>query len=232
MKVAIMQPYLFPYIGYFQLLNRVDKFVLYDDANYINRGWINRNRILLNGKAKMITLPLNGASQNKLINEISIHNGKREKKKFLKTIRHAYTNSPYYNQVFPLIEEIMSNDEENIAKFIEYSLKRIGDYLDYNTDFIISSELGKNNSLKGEDKILDICQLLKADIYINPIGGRDLYSKDRFIGEGIELYFIQTNKIRYSQNNENFIPNLSIIDTLMFNSKNKVKDFLEGYKLV
>jgi hypothetical protein len=232
MKIAVMQPYLFPYIGYFQLINQVDKFILYDDVNYINRGWINRNRILLNGEDKMVTLPLRGASQNKLINEISIHNDKKEKKKLLKTIRHAYIDSPYYDNVFPLIEEIMLNDEVNLAKFIEFSLKKIANYLDLDTKFLVSSEIEKNNELKGQDKILNICKLLDANIYINPIGGYELYSKEKFIEEGIELYFIKTNDIKYNQKSDEFIPNLSIIDILMFNSKYNVKLLLEEYKLI
>ncbi|WP_018249185.1 WbqC family protein [Orenia marismortui] len=232
MKVAIMQPYFLPYIGYFQLINQVDKFILYDDVNYINRGWINRNRILLNGEAHMITLALSGASQSKLINQIVIHDGERQKKKLLKTIRHAYVKAPYYDQVFPLIEEIMLNDESNLVKFIEFSLKGIANYLDFNTEFIISSKIKKDNELIGQNKILEICKELEAGIYINPIGGYELYSKEEFIREGIELYFIKAEDIKYKQYKNEFIPNLSIIDILMFNSKDKIKLLLEKYKLV
>ena len=232
MKVGIMQPYFLPYIGYWQLINAVDKYVIYDDVNFINRGWINRNRILLNGKDKMITLSLREASQNKLIKEIELVNNEKEKIKLLKTISQSYQKAPFYNLVYPLIEEILNFKELNLGKFLENSIKKIAEYLEINTTILISSEIEKDNTLKGKDKILDMCKRLGATKYYNAIGGQELYSYDEFKKNGIELNFLKTNEISYIQYKNDFIPNLSILDVMMFNSKEEIKNILENYILL
>lgn len=232
MKIGIMQPYFLPYIGYWQLINAVDKYVIYDDVNFINRGWINRNRILLNGKDKMITLSLREASQNKLIKEIELANNEKEKIKLLKTISQSYRKAPFYNLVYPLIEEILNFKELNLGKFLENSIKKIAEYLEINTTILISSEIEKDNMLKGKDKILDICKRLGATKYYNAIGGQELYSYEEFKKNGIELNFLKTNEISYIQYKNSFIPNLSILDVMMFNSKDEIKNILENYILL
>ena len=129
MKLAIMQPYIFPYIGYFQLIKAVDKFVLYDDVNFINRGWINRNRILVNGQDSMFTIPLKDASQNKLINEIDVNWDNNWKGKFLKTIEQAYKKAPFYEKILPIIEKTIEVQEVQFNKIIENNLRLICEYL-------------------------------------------------------------------------------------------------------
>lgn len=232
MKLGIMQPYLLPYIGYWQLLNAVDKYVIYDDVNYIKGGWINRNRILINKEIKYFTVKLNGASPNKLINEVEISDDKIYKKKMLKTVEENYKKAPFFNIVFPIIEEIIGNDEKNLAKYLKYSLEKICNYLEIKTELLLSSELEKNNSLKGKDKVIDICKKLKATEYYNAIGGQELYSFEEFKDNGIELKFLKTEEILYEQFNNEFIPNLSILDVMMFNSKEKIKVFLNNYSLI
>ena len=229
MTLAIMQPYLFPYIGYWQLINAVDTFVLYDDVNYINKGYINRNSILVDGKAQQFTLELINASQNKLINEIEVGNNS---KKLLKTIEMAYKKAPYFFDIFPIIEAILNNKEKNLAKFIGYSLEEISNYLKINIKFIYSSDIGKENSLKAQDKIIDICKKLEARVYINSIGGQELYNKEKFKEENIKLNFLKTQFIEYKQFKNDFVPSLSIIDILMFNSKDEIKNMLNRYELV
>lgn len=232
MKLGIMQPYLLPYIGYWQLLNAVDKYVIYDDVNYIKSGWINRNKILINKEAKYFTIKLNGASPNKLINEVEISDDKIYKKKMLKTVEENYKKAPFFNIVFPIIEEIIGNDEKNLAKYLKYSLEKICNYLEIKTELLLSSELEKNNSLKGKDKVIDICKKLKATEYYNAIGGQELYSFEEFKDNGIELKFLKTEEILYEQFNNEFIPNLSILDVMMFNSKEKIKEFLSDYNFI
>ena len=232
MKIGIMQPYFFPYIGYWQLLNVVDKYVIYDDVNYINRGWINRNRILLNSKDKMITLSLKEVSQNKLIKEIELLNNEKEREKLLKTISQSYKKAPFYDEVYPLIEEILNFKEINLEKFLENSIKKIIEYLEIDTTILISSEIEKDNMLKGKNKILDICKNLGASEYYNAIGGQELYSYEEFNKEGIKLKFLKSGNIEYKQFKNEFIPNLSIIDVMMFNSKEKIKEFLNNYTLI
>ncbi|WP_418184864.1 WbqC family protein [Aliarcobacter vitoriensis] len=229
MTLAIMQPYLFPYIGYWQLINAVDTFVIYDDVNYINKGYINRNSILVDGKAQQFTLELINASQNKLINEIEVGNNS---KKLLKTIEMAYKKTPYFFDIFPIIEAILNNKEKNLAKFIGYSLEEISNYLKINIKFIYSSDIGKENSLKAQDKIIDICKKLEARVYINSIGGQELYNKEKFKEENIKLNFLKTQFIEYKQFKNDFISHLSVIDILMFNSVIEIKQMLFRYELI
>lgn len=229
MTLAIMQPYLFPYIGYWQLINAVDTFVIYDDVNYINKGYINRNSILVNGKSQQFTLELIGASQNKLINEIEVGNNRE---KLLKTIKQNYTKAPSFDKVYPIIENIINQNEKNLANFIGYSLEKISNYLEIDTKFVYSSNIKKDNTLKAQDKILEICNILKADKYINAIGGQELYNKEIFKENGIELNFLKTELVEYKQFKNDFVPYLSIIDILMFNSKDEIKNMLDRYELV
>lgn len=229
MKVAIMQPYLFPYIGYFQLINAVDKFVIYDDVNYIKQGWINRNKILLNGKDHLFNLNIKGASSFKLIKEIEIGNNK---KKLLKTFSQAYSKAPFFKDTYSLIEKVLYHDEGNLAKFVTNSLVEIINYFGLDTQIVISSNIGKGNELKGEERVIHICKILKAEIYINSIGGMSLYSKERFFQEGIDLKYLKSKSIKYKQFENEYIPWLSIIDVMMFNSREAFRNMLEAYELV
>jgi len=229
MRVAIMQPYLFPYIGYLQLLNAVDTFVIFDDVNFIKKGYINRNSILVNGKAQLFTLELIGASQNKLIHEVEVGSNSQ---KLLKTIEMAYKKALYFSDVFPMLEDILNNKEKNLAKFIGYSLEQVSNYLKVSTKFIYSSNIEKNNNLKAQNKIIDICKNLNARRYINAIGGQELYNKELFKENCIELNFLKTESIEYKQFKNDFVPYLSIIDILMFNSKDEIKTMLNRYELI
>ena len=232
MKVAIMQPYFLPYIGYFQLINAVDVFVVYDDVNYINKGWINRNRILVNEQAQIITIPLVEASQNKHIFEIELFEDLKWREKLLKTIEFNYKKAPYLKDVYLLIESIVLFEEPNLSRYIHNSLIQICQYLDINTVIVPTSAKYQNGHLKGADKIMDICLQEKAQQYINPIGGVELYDKQMFVNNNIQLYFIQSEKIEYKQFNNEFVPSLSIIDLLMFNSKGEIRDILSKYSLI
>jgi len=232
MKVAVMQPYLFPYIGYYQLISAVDAFVVFDDVNFIKKGWINRNRILLNGKDHRFTLPLVKASQNKLINEIDMVPDQAHKKKLLDLIGHAYKKSPEYKNVFPAVKEIVLNEENNLLKYLKFSLARTADFLGIKTRLLLSSAIDKGQSLKGQDKIISICKELKAGEYFNLMGGSGLYDKDIFRKSGITLSFLKTREIRYAQFKNDFIPNLSIVDVLMFNPLEAVRGFLREFDLV
>ena len=232
MKLGIMQPYFLPYIGYWQLLNAVDQYVIYDDVNFIKGGWINRNNILINNEAKLFNIQMQGASSNKLINEIEVSQNQVWKKKFLKTIENSYSKASFYKEVYSVIENIINYDETNLAKYISHSISKVCDYLNIDTKLIISSDINKDNDLKGQDKVIEICKILGANEYYNAIGGQELYSYSGFKDNGISLKFLETSKIEYSQFNDKFIPNLSIIDVLMFNSKEKIKSMLDDYKVI
>lgn len=228
MKIGIMQPYLFPYIGYWQLINLVDKFVILDDVNYIMRGFINRNSILVNGKPYRFTIPIRKASQNKLIMETKLSFSLQEKQKLLKTFCNAYQNTPYFENVMPILENIILSKEEDLTQYIYKSLKDISEYLQISTEFYFSSRIQKNSDLCGEERILEICKKLGGNEYINLSGGRKLYHQDSFVRENIKLYFLDTNmdKIVYDQNQDYFEKSLSIIDVLFFNDIGTIKSFL------
>jgi len=229
MKLGIMQPYFFPYIGYFQLIQLVDVYVIADDLNFIKNSYIKKNSILDNGAPALISLELIGASQNKLINEIEV--GKNTDK-LLKGIQRRYAKAPYFKDVFPLLQTILLTQEKNLARFLGESLIQISDYLEIKTKFLYSSEIEKNNDLTFDDRIIDICKSVGSNHYINAIGGKELYSKDKFATEGIKLDFIDSKKIEYKQFNKDFVPNLSIIDVMMFNSKEETRELLLKYELI
>jgi len=224
-----MQPYVFPYIGYFQLINAVDKFVIYDDVNFIKQGWITRNRILLDSKDFMFILRVEGASSFRKINEIKL--GKYNDK-LLNTFTHAYKYAPLYPEVFPLIEDVFLKGGDNLSGFITYSLKKIAEYLGIKTELILSSDIDKNNDLKAKDKVIEICRLLNGTQYVNSSGGQDLYSKEDFLQKGIDLKFLKSTPESYKQYENDFVPMLSIVDVMMFNLVEKVKNMLNQYELV
>ncbi len=230
MKVAIMQPYLFPYIGYWQLIQAADVFVIYDDVNYIMRGWINRNNILERGNRKLFTLDTLGASQNRLINQVSV-GGNAEK--LVKTISQNYKKAPYFTSAMSVISDLLLNNERNLARFVSTTLREICGYLMIDTKLIVSSEVFNNTNLRKADRLIDICKQLGGDVYINAAGGRELYSKEAFADSGLRLLFIESNPIMYAQfDGVPFVPNLSIIDIMMFNSPEVIHGFVESYKLV
>lgn len=233
MKVAIMQPYFMPYIGYWQLMNAVDRFVILDDVNYIVRGYINRNSILLNQKPYRFTIPIEKASQNKLISETRLKFTDDKRQDLLLTIHNAYKSASFYKEVMPLLENIINYYEADLTGFLWHSLEKTMEYLGINTDVLLSSRLDKDQDLKGEYRIIEICRKLNADTYINPCGGRKLYNHDNFAQEGIQLFFLDTEKdvIFYDQGQKDFVDNLSIIDIMMFNDKETIQKFLGQYKL-
>ena len=226
MKLAIMQPYLFPYIGYFQLAAAVDKFVFYDDVNFIKNGWINRNRILLGDQVRYLTVPLSGASPSLKINEVEVEPRERWLRKLLESIRHAYAKAPHYPQVSELIERILAETLTPISSLASRTVVEICRYLEIDTEFVPSSTKYGNAQLKGVDRVIDICDKEQAGIYVNLPGGRALYDSKAFSARGVELAFIEPNLSPYAQFDQAFQPALSILDVLMFNSKNHVKEML------
>jgi hypothetical protein len=228
-KLAIMQPYFFPYLGYWQLISAADTFVIYDDVNYIKGGWVNRNRILVNQHEYMLTLPLDHASPNKLINEIAL-SGERER--LIKTVAMAYRKAPHFAATMPLIEDILRNPADNLALLLEYSIRRLCDFIGIGTEILVSSKIDKTNQLCGQGRVLNVCARLGAKQYINSVGGKALYDGAVFREHGIVLSFLEAMPFAYEQFGGLSLPSLSIIDVLMFNSRDQVKEFLGQYELV
>jgi len=232
MKVAIMQPYFFPYIGYFQLIAASDVFVLHDDVQYIKGGWVNRNRILLNGASRMITFPVQKDDYDLPINARSYVEDKQARKDIINLIKQAYARAPCYRQVFTMLEELMMFEDNNVARFNENLIRRIADYIGLTCKIITSSGMEKDDSLAGEQRVLDMCKRLGATDYTNPIGGTELYHQETFQKCGITLRFLEAQDERYKQFGESWMPFLSIIDVLMFNPVEEIRQLLTKYRLL
>ena len=232
MKLAIMQPYFVPYIGYFQLIAAADMFIVYDNIKYTKKGWINRNRILQNGKEHLISLPLQGAPDYLHVRdrELSVNFNRM---KLLNQLECAYRKAPFFSQVFQLVEQIIQYKENNLFLFLYDSLLRICKYLGITTPIIVSSSVDINHDLKSQNKVLALCKSFDAYTYINSIGGMELYSKEVFSENELDLKFIKTNLFLYPQFGDVFAPWLSIIDVMMFNSVDTIQtSILTNYELI
>ena len=228
MEVAIMQPYLFPYIGYFQLIGAVDVFILYDNIKYTKKGWINRNRMLKNGKDVLFSLPLKSDSDSLNVCErrLAAH---FDSEKLLNQFRVTYRRAPYFTDTFPFIEQIVRSNEINLFKFLHHSIVSTCTHLGIPTEIRISSSIPIDHELKSQDKVLALCEEVGAKTYINAIGGSELYSKKEFKKRGIELKFIKAKPFEYPQFGVTFVPWLSIIDVMMFNQKDTIKNYISTH---
>ena len=230
LKVGIMQPYFFPYIAYWQLINHVDRYVVFDDVAYIKGGWINRNRILQNNRIQMITIPLDHSSSFKMINEIYVTSNYKARKKIIRCIEYSYKKSSFFSDVMSIIEKIIM-ESKTIAEMNYRAILMINDYIGIETEIILSSSMKKEEGLLGEDRVIHICKKLNGDEYINALGGKSLYSLNRFRENGIELSFLKRGDIEYNQNGDAFVSDLSIIDILMNCEKDSIKNMLNKYVL-
>ena len=229
-----MQPYFMPYVGYFQMIKAVDKFVFYDDVNYIKQGWINRNKILVNNNEFLFTVPLQKASPFVFIKDTEINDKMYEnwKVKFSLTILQSYKKAPYFPEINDLVKNIVETECNTISQLAIKSVIEISKYLDLKAKFFVASERYDNKELERKERLMNICKKEKANHYINAIGGQELYSKADFMKEKIQLDFIKSKPIEYKQFNNEFVPWLSIIDVLMFNSVEDINEMLNQYELV
>lgn len=226
-----MQPYFLPYIGYWQLLSAVDQFVLYDNIQYTKKGWINRNRFLRHGADAFVTLPLKKASDYLNVDERSLADTYTPKD-LLQPLAAAYQKAPFFEAVYPLLEKIFEAAPRNLFEFIHHSIVAVAHHLEIRTPIVLSSTVPIDHGLKSEAKVLALCRALAADRYLNPIGGRELYAAATFAAAGVELKFIQARPITYPQFGGPFVPALSILDVMMFNSRDAVQQMLGQYDVV
>lgn len=232
MKIGIMQPYFLPYIGYFQLISVTDIFVVYDNIKYTKKGWINRNRYLASGDDAIFSVPLKKDSDSLDVVEREISDT-FDRQKLLNQISAAYAKAPYFRETFPAFERIVRHQESNLFDFILNSIRVVNEELGIKTKLVRSSSLKIDHSLKAQDKVLAICGSVGADHYINPIGGVELYDKGAFLGRNFKLSFLKTRPIEYPQFAGPFVPWLSILDVMMFNSRKQISDWLsEAYDLI
>ena len=226
-----MQPYFFPYIGYFQLIAAVDLFILYDNVKYTKKGWINRNRMLQNAKDVMFSLPLKSDSdfldvcQRELAPDFN-------REKLLNQFKGAYRRALYFEQTFPLVEQIVRYEDANLFRFLHHAIVKTCEHLGITTVIRISSDIAIDHDLKNQDKVLTLCEAVGASTYVNAIGGMELYSKEAFREKSIDLKFVQSKPFEYAQFGAGFVPWLSIIDVMMFNPLDTIKTCIStNYKL-
>lgn len=232
MRLAIMQPYFLPYIGYYQLIAAVDVFVVYDNIKYTKKGWINRNRMLLNGGDTMFSIPLKKDSDvlDVVQRELAVD---FDRTKLLNQFKGAYSRAPYFEQTYPLLERIVRYEDSNLFRYLHHSLVGTCAHLGIGTEMRISSDVPVDHSLKGQGRVIALCQAIGADTYINAIGGTELYSREDFEMRGIELKFIKSNPFDYPQFGAPLVPWLSIIDVLMFNPLDTVQACIaSNYELI
>jgi hypothetical protein len=232
--LAIMQPYFMPYIGYWQLIGAVETFVILDDVTFINKGWINRNRILVQGRPWTFTVPLRHASQNVLIMNLRLaENIDAWRGKFLKTVGAAYKKAPRFDAVMVWVEQSVSNPSPWFIDWLRDALLSLSRLLGLNAAFKRSSEILPSDTLKGQDRILALCRHEQTATYINPINGQGIYQREAFQAQGIDLRFLQTDPtLTYRQFGPGFTPHLSIIDVLMFNTPDETSTLLKQYALI
>ncbi len=226
-----MQPYFLPYIGYWQLLATVDRFVVYDNIEYTKKGWINRNRFLRNGADAPFTLPLKKGSDFLHVRERALADDFNPTA-LLNPFRESYRKAPFFDAGFPVIETIVTAAPRNLFEYLLNSLVMTAAYLEIKTPIVVSSRVPIDHTLKAGEKVLAICGALGANRYLNTIGGRALYSTDAFAAAGVELKFIQARPVTYSQFGQPFVPGLSILDVMMFNAPDAVRRMLEEYDLL
>ncbi|UFH59361.1 WbqC family protein [Sulfurovum mangrovi] len=232
MTLAIMQPYLCPYIGYWQLINAVDTFIVYDNIQFSKKGWFHRNNILVNGQKTLFSIPIKKDSdyldvKDRFLSETSY----QQIDKMFRQIQSSYRKAPYFDEVYPLIQKIFLFEGKNLFDYIYHSIVEVCKFLEIDTKIIISSTINIDHTLKSQDKVIALNKAVGANRYINPIGGVELYDKNVFSSENIELLFLKSDLPEYKQFNYDFIPYLSIIDILMFNSKSEIKEMLNQYTL-
>jgi len=232
MRVGILQPYLLPYIGYFQLINSVDYIVVFDDVQYTKKGWINRNRFQTNGAEQKLSIPLERVSGFLNISDRNISSS-YDPESTINQITNAYRKAPNFPFVIEQMEKIFNFAERNLFLFILNSIEVVNEYLEIKTPIVVSSDIHAAQGLQGKDRVIKICQELGAKTYINPQNGRSLYNKQEFEARGLELLFLEAHLTEYPQSTSSFLPGLSILDVLMMNQVNEIKSrLLQDYVLL
>jgi hypothetical protein len=224
-RIAVMQPYFFPYLEYWRLIYSVDKFVIYDNVQFTKKSWIRRNRLLIDGREMFFSLPIKKDSDYLNINQRYLSEeyiGFRIK--FLDWIRMEYKKAPYFDEVYPFVERILSSNYTNLFDYVLNSILEIMGYIGIETEIVISSQIDPQPKSKFEERLITILNKLNATVYINPYSGEGLYNSYNFMENGIELKYLLKKQFSYNHF-DLIVEDYSIIDLLMFVDKKMVLDF-------
>jgi hypothetical protein len=232
--VSVMQPYVFPYIGYFNLCHASDIFVFYDDVNYIKQGWINRNRILVNKCPYAFSIPLKNGSSFELIGNVAMSGFDKYKVKFLEQIEQSYCKAKFFKAGRKYVENVLNAESESISRLAIKSVVDFFELVDIERRFLTSSEaFSSSRGIDRADRLIEIVKSLGSSRYVNPLGGAALYDRSYFNQKGVKLYFVKSKLIPYTQvRRAGFVAGLSIIDVIMNNSVDDIRLHLKSYKLV
>lgn len=230
-----MQPYFFPYIGYYALIKNTDKWIIFDEVQFIRHGWIERNRILKPNEGwQYISVPLEKHSREVLIKDIKIRNTEDWKEKIIKQLDHYKKRAPFYTPVITLLKTVFLLQTDNItllnAHLISESCKYIG--ISFNYEIYSKMNLKIEPVIEPGDWALNISKAIGATCYINPPGGIEIFDKVKFKRAGIDLKFLKIKLKDYNQQRTIFEPGLSIIDVMMFNSPDVICEMLNQYELI
>jgi hypothetical protein len=234
MRLALMQPYFFPYLGYFQLICAVDRFILFDDVQYIQRGWINRNRILKPVEGhQYIQMPIAKHGSAALIKDVEAVPGHKWKTRILRQVEHYHTSAPFYPAVRALLTDCFAFDGLNVARLNGHCLRLVCSYIGIEPDIELSSRMGLDYmGIAGPDEWgLTVSEQLGACEYVNPVGGVAFFDAAKYAEHGVKLTFLTPSLPPYDQRRDAFEPSMSIVDVLMFNSPDRVRAMLDDYKL-
>lgn len=230
--IAVMQPYLFPYLGYFQLIAAADVFVLGDDLQYVRSGWVNRNRILHNDEARLITFPLKKDRFQLQINQRQLcDHFSDEAERLIRLIAESYQQAPYFAQVMPLVERLIHFPQQSISLYAEHAIREMCAYLHIVTPIMRSSDLILGSPVDKQERIIRIAHTFEATTFITPEGGSVVYDRDHFARNRLLVRFFRMDPVEYRQFRQPFVANLSIIDVLMFNCVEQVQQMLTHYRL-
>lgn len=237
MKLGIMQPYFFPYLGYFSLIKYTDQWVVFDTVQYIERGWMNRNRIIHPNKPEdlYINIPLQSHSRDILIKDVLISNNEKYKDKILAQLYASYKKrAKYFDKVYSLVENVLDYKTEKLVDLNIYGMKKVTEYLNIPFNFAVFSDMNLviDDVHDAGEWALNISKALGADEYVNPPGGIDLFDRNKFANSGIKLSFLKANLQPYAQKKPRFFEGLSIIDVMMFNNKQKINEMLDDYEII
>jgi hypothetical protein len=240
-KLAVMQPYFFPYIGYFQLIHAVDKILLYSRVNYIKRGWVNRNRVLAKTRGpSYVTVPVRDASSYRIIGDVEIDNSTPWKSTMLRSIYHEYRRSPHFHLVYTFLEALLTRPYEKLDLLNIDTVRAVVALLGITTDVSVANEnhiamervLDNTPSAdRKTQRLLELCRHERASTYLNPVGGKLLYDKSVFAQNGVELLFLESIPTPYPQSASEFVPHLSIIDVLFNCGVEGTRHMLDNYQL-
>lgn len=234
MKMSIMQPYFFPYIGYIGLIKNTDIFILLDEVQYIYHGWISRNRVLKpNGGWQYIVVPLASHSRNTVIKNVEISTTVDWNKKIIAQLQH-YKKAPFYQDVIALCRDVFNAEFKTIADLNMAGLKAVLEYLNIEKQIYLFSEMNltieKPNA--PDEWALSICRAFGGVTeYWNPIGGKFLFNRKKYEQNGVALRFYEPEIIPYRQKGSNFEPSLSILDVMMFNSPETIIEMMGSFTL-